>query len=93
MAMDDYSDGPSDEAKDIVKGLKKKRGGSDEGGGDDQGDKSDSGSASGEAEMTAVEDIGRILKGRDLKESEAGELRDALRRFVQNCDDNDEDDQ
>lgn len=89
MAMDEY-DGPSDEAKDIVKGLRKKRGASAEEDAGDEGDSSESGSAGEEAFTSASEDLFRMLKGRDPKESEASELGDIVRRLVQNCGEGDE---
>jgi hypothetical protein len=71
------------EADLIIAKLRKKRSnGGDDGGSDEE---SGEGSASSEAATTAVEDIGRILAKRDLKETEVSDLEDALRRFVQNC--------
>jgi hypothetical protein len=83
---DGERDGKSGEAIAIIAKLRKKRGSS--GGEADSGDDAEteeSGSASQEAELSATEDIGRILAGRTLKEREVSDLRDALRRFVQNC--------
>jgi len=91
MAMDEER---SPEAIAIIGKLRKKRGygGGDEGG-DDESDSSDSGSAGEEAFTSAAEDLFRLFKGRDPKESETDELKDITRRLIANCDDSDEDDQ
>ena len=85
----DEQDGKSGEAIAIIAKLRKKRRGGDNGDSEpDPGDDSEPAegeSASSEAELSATEDIGRILAGRELKETEVESLRDALRRFVQSC--------